>query len=187
MSTRTRNRSANAEYVVSSMDENRDLVARGLLVHNAWLPEGLRIDEATLSLFINWLANTIRYKTTSMLGTETAYVDEQADDPPVRDARDTAAPVVSQRMLQARSKVEAVFGQVGLTTYGLREPVPRQAAELAAYADTSAKLMRRYPRTEPDGTGGTLSTVALAGAIEDALAPLAGALSALVTEQRQLQ
>ncbi len=187
MSARTRNRSSNAEYVVSSMDENRDRVAEGLLIHNAWLPEELRIDAAPLRTTIEWLANVIRYKTSSMLASETAYVDEQADDPPVRDARDTAAPVVSQRMLQARSKVETVFGEVGLTTYALREPVPRQPAELAAYAGTSANLMRRYPRIEPDGAGGTLDTVALAGAIEEALAPLAGALSELVTEQRQLQ
>jgi hypothetical protein len=187
MSARTRNRSSNAEYVVSSMDENRDSVARGLLIHNAWLPEELRIDETTLRVFIDWLANTIRYKTTSMLGSETAYVDEQADDPPVRDARDTAMPAVSQCMSQARNQVDAVFGAVGLTTYGLRQPVPRQAVELAAYASTSAKLMRTYPRTAPDGIGGTLNTVTMAGAIEDTLAPLAGALSDLVTEQRQLQ
>jgi hypothetical protein len=187
MSARTRTRSSNAEYVVSSMVENRDPVARGLLVHNVWLPEELRIGEATLRVFIEWLANIMRYKTTSMLAAETAYVDEQADDPPVRDARDTAMPVVGQCMVQARNKVEAVFGEVGLTTYALREPVPRQPAELAAYAGTTAKLLRRYPRTAPDGAGGTLNTVTLAGAIEDALAPLAGALSDLVTEQRQLQ
>lgn len=187
MSTRTRSRSSSAEYVVSSMAENRDLVARGLLAHNAWLPEELRIDEATLRTTIEWLANVIRYKTTSMLASESAYVDEQADDPPVREARDTAMPVVSQRVVQSRSKVEAVLGDVGLTTYALRDPVPRQPAELAAYAGTSAKLLRRYPRTEPDGTGGTLDTVALATAIEDALAPLSVALSDLVTEQRQLQ
>jgi hypothetical protein len=187
MSTRIRSRSSNAEYVVSSMDENRDRVARGLLVHNEWLPEELRIDEAPLRATIEWMANVIRHKTTSMLAAETTYVDEQADDPPVRDARDTAVPLVSQRVLQGRNKVEAVLGEVGLTTYALREPVPRQAAELAAYAGTSAKLLRRYPRIEPDKTGGTLDTVALAQSIEDALAPLTVALSDLVTEQRQLQ
>jgi hypothetical protein len=187
MSARVRNRSSNAEYVVSSMDENRDSVARGLLVHNVWLPEELRIDEATVRTTIDWLANVIRYKTSSMVASEGAYVNEQADDPPVRDARDTAAPAVSQCMSQTRGKVEAVFGDVGLTTYALREPVPRQPAELAAYAGTSAKLLRRYPRTEPDKTGGTLDTVAMATAIDEALKPLSDALSALVTEQRQLQ
>lgn len=187
MSARIRNRSSNAEYVVSSMDENRDLVAGGLLVHNAWLPEELRIDEATLRTIIEWMANVIRYKTTSMVASEGAYVDEQADDPPLRDARDTAAPAVSQCMSQTRSKVEAVFGDVGLNTYALREAVPRHPAELAAYAATSATLLRRYPRIEPDGTGGTLNTITMATAIDEVLRPLSDALSSLVTEQRQLQ
>jgi hypothetical protein len=187
MSTRTRNRSSNAEYVVSSMDENRDRVARGLLVHNAWLPEELRIDEATLRTTIEWMANVIRYKTSSMVASEGAYVDEQADDPPVRDARDTAVPAVSLCMSQTRNKVDAVLGEVALSTYALREPVPRQPAELAAYAGTSATLLRRYPRTAPDGTGGTLDTVTMATAIDEALKPLSDALSGLVIEQRQLQ
>lgn len=187
MSARIRNRSSNAEYVVSSMDENRDLVVRGLLVHNAWLPEELRLDEATLRATIEWMANVIRHKTSSMVASEGAYVDEQADDPPLRDARDTAVPAVSQCMSLTRSKVEAVLGEVGLTTYALREAVPRQPVELAAYAGTSAKLLRRYPRAEPDKTGGTLDTVALAAAIDETLKPLSDALSGLVTEQRQLQ
>lgn len=187
MSVRIRNRAANAEYVVSSMDENRDSVVQGLMTHNQWLPQELRMDEATLRAFLEWMANTVRYKTASMVGAEGAYVDEQGDDPAVRERRDEAVPAVGLCMSQTRSKVSAVFGEVGLSTYGLRAVVPRAPAELAAYASTSANLMRKHPRTAPDPTGGTVDTVALAEAIDQALAPLSTALSDLVVEQRQLQ
>lgn len=187
MSARARSRGANADYVVSSMDENREAVVQGLLPHNQGLPEAQRIDEATLRLFVGWLANCIRYKTVSMMEAETAYVDEQGDDPPVRERRDEAVPVLIQCVTQGRSRVGAVFGEVGLTTYAMREPVPRTPVELASYAGTSANLLRTYPRTAPDPAGGALNTVVLADAIDEKLAPLTASLSDLVTEQRQLQ
>jgi hypothetical protein len=187
MSKQARNREASAAYVVSSMTENRDVVVHGLLDHNKWLPQELHIDEATLRRLIEWLANTVHYKTGSMLAAEIAYVDEQADDPLVRESRDVAMGPLGTCMIQTRSKVDAVFGSVALATYGMREPAPRQAGELAAYAGTAARLLRQQPRTAPDGTGSVLDTTVLAKGIDEALAPLAQALSELVTEQRQLQ
>jgi hypothetical protein len=187
MSVQVQNRDANAAYVTSSMSENRDLVVQGLLAHNAYLPAARQIDEATVRVFLDWVAGTIEYKTKAMIAAEDDYVKEQSDDPPVRERRDAAMPVLLPCMIQTRTRVSSVLGETGLAAYGMSEPPPRQPVELAAYAGTVLKLMRAQPRSQPDRVGGTFDTAVLATAIDDALAPLQDALRELVTEQRQLQ
>lgn len=187
MSTQVQNRRTNAEYVVSSVAENRETVTRGLLAHNAYLPAELRISEETLRVFLDWLANTMHFKTEAMLTAEAEHVNEQADDPPVRERRDAATPVLSLCMSQARNRVSAVLGDAGLITYGLREPVPRGPAELVDYARVAAKLLRQHPRVEASSVVGSFDTAALASTIEETVVPLASALGDLVIEQRQLQ
>jgi hypothetical protein len=187
MSIQVQNRRAKAAYVVSSVAENRDVVTQGLLAHNAYLPAELRIGEETVRMFLEWVANTMHFKTDAMLASETEYVNEQADDPPVRARRDAAMPVLSLCMSQTRNQVSAVLGDTGLITYGLRDAVPRAPVELADYAGVVAGLLRRHPRSEASSVVGPFDTAVLASAVDAALAPLASALDELVTEQRQLQ
>jgi hypothetical protein len=187
MSTQVQNRRAKAAYVVSSVAENRDVVTRGLLAHNVYLPAELRIDEEIVRMFLEWLANTVRFKTDAMLASETEYVNEQADDPPVRARRDAAMPVLSVCMSQTRNQVGAVLGDTGIISYGLRDPVPRAPVELANYASAVAGLLRKHPRVEATSVVGPFDTAVLASAVDAALAPLASALDELVIEQRQLQ
>lgn len=186
-SVQVQKRRAKAAYVVSSMNENRDAVTQGLVARNVYLPADLHIPEEVVRIFLDWLANTMHFTTEAMLSAEGEYVNEQADDPPVRERRDAATPRLSLCMSQARNQVSAVLGDTGLATYGLRERVPRAPDELAAYARTAAKLMRQHPRVEASSVVGPFDTTVLAGAIDDALAPLASALDELVIEQRQLQ
>jgi len=187
MSIQVQNRRAKAAYVVSSVAENRDVVTQGLVAHNVYLPAELRIGEETVRMFLEWLANTMRFKTDAMLASETEYVNEQADDPPVRARRDAAMPVLSLCMSQTRNRVSAVLGDTGLITYGLRDAVPRAPVELADFAGVVAGLLRKHPRIEASSVVGPFDTAVLASAVDAALAPLASALDDLVTEQRQLQ
>lgn len=187
MSTRVQNRRTNAAYVVSSVAENRDVVTQGLLAHNAYLPAELRIGEESVRVFLEWLANTMRFKTDAMLAAETEYVNEQADDPPVRERRDAAMPPLSLCMSQTRNQVGAVLGATGIISYGLREGVPRTAVELADYARVVVGLLREHPRVEAKSVVGQFDTAVLASTVEEALAPLEEALHDLVIEQRQLQ
>lgn len=187
MSSQARNRRANAQYVVVSMRENQDPVVQGLMTHNAWLPVELHIREDTLREVLTWLANAVQYKTSSMLAAETAYVNEQSDDPPVRARRDDAVEPVYVCMTQSRSKTSKFLGDTGLATYGMREPVPRQPAELAMYAETVLGLVRQHPFAVSDGTGGIFDASTLSAGIEAPLTPLTQALADVVVEQRQLQ
>lgn len=187
MSTQVQNHRASAAYVVSSVVENRDVVTQGLLAHNAYLPAEMRIPEENVRIFLDWLANTMQYKTEAMLSAETDYVNEQADDPPVRERRDAAMPRLGLCMSQTRNQVSAVLGDTGLISYGLRDAVPRAPVELADYAKVVLGLLRDHPRAEVSSVVGPFDTAVLASAIEEALAPLDTALQDLVIEQRQLQ
>jgi hypothetical protein len=187
MSIQVQNRRTNAAYVVSSVAENRDVITRGLLAHNAYLPAEVRISEEVVRMFLDWLGNTMHFKTEAMLAAETEYVNEQADDPPLRERRDAATPVLSLCVSQARNQVSAVLGDTGLITYGLRDPVPRAPSDLAVYATVVVKLLREHPRVEARAVIGRFDTAVLADAIDEALTPLSSALDALVIEQRQLQ
>lgn len=188
MSVQVQNRSANAAFVVSSHVEHRGAVVAGLLAHNASLPEEERVGEETVRGFLDWLASTMRHKTETMVAAEMAYVDEQADDPIVRERRDQAVGPLITCMTRVRSYVSAVLGEAGLATYGLRDVVPRQnPATLSEYARVVARLLRTHPRSQSDGIGGTFDTEVLASSIDQARAPLAEALDEMVVEQRQLE
>lgn len=187
MSVQVQNWSDNAAHVVSSVDENCDALVRGLMAHNASLPVSRQINEESVRAFVLWLSSTLEHKTFAMIAAEMAYIEEQADDPAVRLRRDEAAPPLAVCMTRTRSRVSTVLGDAGLSTYGLKEPVPRTAAELADYARVATILLLGHPRNQPDGTGGVFDTSVLAAAIGLVLAPLDEALRDLRKEQRQLE
>lgn len=188
MSVQVQNRSANAAHVVSSLDEHGEAVIEGLMTLNDLLRPEQRISADVPRQFLRWLAAVLEGKTVSMVAAEMAYVDEQADDPAVRVRRDDTGAVLYLSMTRVRSSVSAVLGDTGLATYGLLEPVPRNApAELADYARVAMNLLLGHPRQQPDGIGGTFDTAVLAATILAALSPLAEALRDLRKEQRQLE
>lgn len=187
MSVQVQNRSANAAHVVSAVEEHGETVVQGLLARNTSLPPDRQISEDVLRQLLGWLAATLETKTGSMVAAEMAYIDEQADDPPVRARRDEAVPVLVQAMTRVRSSVDSVLGDPGLSTYGLREIVPRTPAELSDYARVSMSLLLGHPRQLDDGIGGTFDTTVLATTILGALSPLDQALRDLRKEQRQLE
>lgn len=187
MSIQVQNRSANARFAVRSLTTHREEVIRGLLAHNAYLPVGLRIEEATIRLFLDWLSSTMAHKTEAMVAAEMNYVNEQADDPAVRARRDQAMGPVLTAISRVRVRVGSVLGDEGLNTYGLRKQVPRLPGELAEYATVVVALLRGRSRTVDDGVGGVLDTIILAAALEDAVSPLRQALDDIEIEQRELE
>jgi hypothetical protein len=187
MSVQVQNWSASATHVVSSLDEHGELLVQGLLAQNELLPVGQRISEEVVRAFARWVADLMQQKTSSMVAAEMAYIDEQADDPAVRQRRDEALSPLSVRVTRTRNSVSAQLGDAGLATYGLSEQLPRTAAELADYARVAHGLLLKYPRQEPDGIGGTFDTTVMAASISTALTPLDEALRDLRIEQRQLE
>jgi hypothetical protein len=187
MSIQVQNRNANARFTVRSLTTHREEVIRGLLAHNAYLPVGFRIDEATLRAFLDWLGATMTHKTEAMVAAEMNYVNEQADDPAVRTRRDKAMEPVLTALSRLRVRVGSVLGDEGMNTYGLRKQVPRLAGDLADYATVVVTLLRGRSRTVDDGLGGVLDTLILANALEEALKPLREALDDIETEQRELE
>ena len=105
MSIQVQNRSANARFAVRSLTTHREEVIRGLLAHNAYLPVGLRIEEATVRMFLDWLSSTMSHKTEAMVAAEMNYVNEQADDPAVRARRDQAMGPVLTAISRVRVRV----------------------------------------------------------------------------------
>lgn len=187
MSIQVQNRSANARFTVRSLTTHREEVIRGLLAHNAYLPIGMRIDEATLRAFLDWVSATMTHKTEIMVAAEMNYVHEQADDPAVRARRDQAVEPVLKALSRLRVRVGSVLGDEGLNTYGLRKQIPRLPGDLADYATVVVTLLRGRSRTVSDGLGGVLDTLILAAALEAELAPLRQALDDLEIEQRELE
>ncbi|HWN70515.1 MAG TPA: hypothetical protein VNM90_22900 [Haliangium sp.] len=187
MSVQVQNWSDNAAHVVSSLDENFEALVQGLMKRNAALPVGQQIDEEVIRMFARWLGSTLEHQTGSMIAAEMAYIEEQADDPAVRERRDAAASPLAVCVTRTRNRVSTVLGDAGLSAYGLKELVPRTATELAEYARVAMTLLLADSRQVPDGTGGILDTAVLAASIGMLHAPLDEALRDLRKEQRQLE
>lgn len=187
MSVLIQNRKSNARFAVSSLKTHREEVVQRLLARNAELPVTQQIDESTIRLFLDWLGANIEHETDAMVEAELAYVTEQADDPEVRARRDTVVVHVLTAVSRARARIGSVLGDEGLALYGLDRPVPRGPQEVADYTGVVIKLLRDKPRSVPDGLDGVVDTAVLASALDGALAPLTEALSAVQTEQRELE
>jgi hypothetical protein len=186
MSVLVNEQQSNASFVVSSVTTYQEPVMAGLMALNAELLPEDRLDEATAQQLLTWLCKVLEHKNNALLAAEATYVAEQADDEPLRDERDEKHEELAGLMMRARDRVEAHLGRDSLSGYGLGQRTPRGLHELLAYAKTGAELMRKQPRTVPDGMGGEVSTVILAASIDTMRVQVEERVRGLVREKREL-
>ena len=177
---------SSAAFVASATTIYRDAVVAGLLAHNDVLQPEDRIDAAVLQQFLTWLGKILQQKGNTLATAEAAYVSEQADDVPMRTGRDAKHEALSGQVVLVRDRVGTHAGPEVLSAYGLSKPKPRTPQDLVPYARTAIALLREQPRTIPDGMGGTIDTVVLAGSLEGLCNDLEASIEQLVTEQREL-
>jgi len=127
----------------------------------------------------------LQRKTDLLAAAEDRYVAEQADDVPIRDARDASATELVELTVRARSRVLQVFGANALVQYGFEGETPRLPSKLAPFVLTVVQLLRGAPQEASDDMGGTVSTVAIADALDARRVPLQAHLDALVREKRE--
>lgn len=137
--------------------------------------------EAAISAWASYLSRA----TTTLSEAEDHYVAEQADDVPIRDARDLAAAALLALMVFVRGRVEQLFGASGLKRYGMEGETPRYPKALAAHVDSSIKLLREDAQEKTDPMGAKVSTLEMADSLALLLAPLQTHLDALVREARE--
>jgi hypothetical protein len=171
MSIQVQNRKNTARFAVSSVKTHREEVVQGLLARNAELPVTQQIDEGTIRLVLDWLAAAIGHE--AMVAAEMAYAAEQLEDPMVRARRDEVVSPVLAGLTRVRMRISLVWGDDGLTLYGLNKPVPRLPQEVADYAGMVVDLLRKTPSSVSDGVRGVVDTAILADALEGVLRPLA--------------
>jgi hypothetical protein len=69
---------------------------------------------------------------------------EQADDPPIRRARDATVNELVGIMTRLRSTVEDALGREALTTYGLQGDTPRVPRKSLHHAQNVARLLKKF-------------------------------------------
>lgn len=112
---------------------------------------------------------------------------EQADDAPVRAARDAAEREVTGLMTRLRSTVEDALGPDALATYGLQGETPRGPAKVLSYSWNAAQLLRKTPASIMTELGSTFSTQAAALAVEARHATLDALIKDDAREARELE
>jgi hypothetical protein len=177
---------SSAAFVASATTTYQDMVVAGLLAHNDVLQPEDRIDAAVLQQFLVWLGKLLQQKGNALTAAEAAYVSEQADDVPVRTERDAQHEALGGQVVLVRDRVGAHIGGDALAAYGLSKPKPRTVQDLLPYARTAITLLREQPRSVPDGMGGVIDTVAMAGSLEGLCNDLDATVQKLVIEQREL-
>lgn len=117
---------------------------------------------------------------------ELEYTAEQADDGPVREARDTKVAEVISLVVKLRSAVDDHMGRNALRTYGLKSETPRAPRTLLGYVQNVVSLLGQAPAAVSSGFG-TFDTAAAANALSAQRAALEALVKDDDREARELE
>lgn len=132
------------------------------------------------------LAGSLEGATETLMARELEYTAEQADDGPIRDARDAKVKFGVTVLSRLRTAVEDTLGTAALRTYGLHQETPRVPRAVMAQAQNVAKLLRKTPTTAKTDFGSTFDTAAAATTLETLHKELSGLISDEDREEREL-
>lgn len=118
---------------------------------------------------------------------ELTYTAEQADDPPVREARDAKVTEVVALMTRLRSTVEDTLGRSALKAYGLTGETPRVPRKLLGHVENVAQLLEKKPATAATPFGASFDTAVAASSLRTQHAALTALLQAEDREARELE
>src|SRR3954463_15937375 len=121
LSEQVQNQIKVSEKVVASAKTHSDKVAIAFAERAAGAqgPE-TKVTVKGVTTLVTALSDILSHATGELRTRELAYTAEQADDGPIRTARDAATNEVSSLMTRLRSTVESALGREALTRYGLQ-------------------------------------------------------------------
>lgn len=173
-----------SEKVIASAKTHASKMAAELAARSGQAPEA---DPAAYEAVILALAGQLTRATEALRERELEYTAEQADDGPVRAARDAAERDVANLMIRLRSTVEDALGRGALATYGLEGETARGPRKIMNHAENVARLLRKTPASITTELGSTFSTAAAAAAVEAKQATLAALIQDDEREARELE
>ncbi len=141
---------------------------------------------ATVTASIAGIARMMDATNAKLEKAEHDYASEQADDPPVRKAREDANADLVQRWSDVKSQVARRFGAAAPREFGLEGEIPAPPDALAKQAANASKLLRAKPRTHASKLG-EFTTVAAADHLEEGQIALSKVLIDVTTEAKELQ
>jgi len=150
-------------------------------------PPAAQLTPAQWEAVVNGLADQLVADSDALRDRELAYTAEQADDGPVRAARDGKVAEVTALIVRLRSAVEDNLGREALRTYGLQGHTPRNPRTLLGYLRNVANLLRQTPATVTMPFGATFSTDAAATSLEAQHAALLALIQDDDREARELE
>jgi len=140
----------------------------------------------TLNASIAGIATMMGAANTALEKAEGDYAGEQADDPPVRKARDDANADLAQRWSDVKTQVVRRFGVDAPREFGLEGELPGTPDALAKQSKNAVKLLRDKPRTHASKLG-EFTTTGAADHLEEGQTVLSDALKRVTTEAKELQ
>jgi hypothetical protein len=133
------------------------------------------------------LAGSLERSAEALSMRELEYTAEQADDGPIREARDAKVKHAVALLTRLRSTVEDALGPSALRTYGLHQETPRAPRTVLSHLQNVASLLRQKPTSVTTELGSTFETLAAAQALEAVHKELTALIGDEDREERELQ
>jgi hypothetical protein len=168
LSEQVQNQIRTSEKVVASARTHSKKIAKALAERFATTQGAdTKATPKAVTAVVAALADVLSHATDELRARELAYTAEQADDGPVRAARDASVQDALGLMTRLRSTVEDALGRTKLSTYGLQGDTPRAPRRLLHHIQNVSQLLKQSPATVTTPFGSSFSTES-ASAVLDA-------------------
>jgi hypothetical protein len=187
LSEQVQNQLKVSEKVVMSARTHATQIAQALSGKFAKVPEDIKIDTKLCESVILAMAWGLENAAGDLRQRELDYAAEQADDAPVRKARDSAVEQAIALMSGLRATVDNVLGREALSTYGLLGETVRVPSKLLNHMQNVAQLLKKSPLTAKAPFGVSFGTAEAATSIEALHQQLEGLIKDDNREVRELE
>jgi len=182
-------RKRSSRRVVGALGKNKDVIVAALRELLTPAAERLGKPVPKLEVLVELLAETLRYRTETLVDTSEAHEQEGLDDAEPRRIRGVTEKDAREQISGVRKVVEGLYGDAGLRALGLWEPLPPTPDQLAAYGATVANALSRkdlvlVPMRKSKAA--TFDAAIVATELKEVLRPLEAALGAVANEANEL-
>lgn len=181
LSEQTINQTKNADYVGSSLKNQKNILVEGLLSELSGL------SKADWEKVVDVLFLHLKGANATLVQKEEAYVAEQADDDPSRSARNADVSACQDILSKARDRLFSIGGDALANEFGLPSVVPQRPDKLVKVTANAAKLLFAKKQDFVDEFNETTSPQKLAIALEAKAKALDASIKKVQQETRELQ
>jgi hypothetical protein len=179
-------RQKEALAVIAAGETHRAEIIKGL---GAILTPVLRSREKLpdLELFIELHLRSLQQALDTLLETDEAYQRELLDDDAPRQARDAAAALLYERLVELRELVTGVYGAAAAREAGFNANTPRDPVQLSRFANQVGKALASVKLPKPRLRGASLQTRELSDELDEKRKELDGHLAVVARETKEAQ